>query len=289
MDIYIDGVFYPKEEAKISVFDHGLLYGDGVFEGIRAYNGRVFRLTEHVERLYDSAKVLLLSIPISPAEMEKAIVESCKRNGLADGYIRVLVTRGVGSLGLSPDGCTKACIIIIADKIQLYPEKFYREGLKMVTASTRRNAPASLSPAVKSLNYLNNIMAKIEGAHAGAQEVLMLNEEGYVAECSGDNLFAIKKGQMVTPPIYSGALGGITRLVIFEIAEALGLPLVERQMTRYDLYVADEIFLTGTGAEVIPAVALDGRPIGDGKPGPITARVIEKFHELTRSTGTPIV
>ncbi|MEI6713773.1 MAG: branched-chain-amino-acid transaminase [Verrucomicrobiota bacterium] len=288
MKIYIDGTFYPEPEAKVSVFDHGLLYGDGIFEGIRFYNGRVFRLTEHLERLYDSAKAIAMKIPLTLAEMEEATLETIRQNNLRDGYIRLLVTRGKGNLGLSPDRCPKPCVIIIADKIQLYPEEKYQKGMVMVTCSTRRATPAALLPAVKSLNYLNNIMAKVEASHAGADEGVMLNEQGYVAECTGDNLFVIKKGVVTTPPVYAGALCGINRGVVLEICQELGIPTRESEMTRYDIYTADECFLTGTAAEVIAAIVLDTRPIGDGKPGAITNRIIEKFRALTQSTGTEI-
>jgi len=288
MNIYIDGVFYPESEAKISVFDHGLLYGDGIFEGIRFYNGRVFRLEEHLERLWDSAKAIRLKIPISVDEMREATLESIRQNNLRDGYIRLLVTRGKGNLGLSPDRCPKATVIIIADKIQLYPEEKYTQGMVMVTCATRRATPAALLPAVKSLNYLNNVMAKVEATHAGADEGVMLNEQGYIAECTGDNIFVIKKGVVTTPPVYAGALCGITRTVVFEICEHLGIPIRESEMTRYDVYTADECFLTGTAAEVIAAIELDTRPIGDGKPGAMTARIIQRFRELAGSTGTPI-
>ncbi len=288
MKIYIDGVLYPEAEAKISVFDHGLLYGDGIFEGIRFYNGRVFRLEEHLERLWDSAKAIRLKIPISVDEMREATLETIRQNHLEDGYIRLLVTRGKGNLGLSPDRCPKATVIIIADKIQLYPVEKYIKGMVMVTCATRRAAPAALLPAVKSLNYLNNVMAKVEATHAGADEGVMLNEQGYVAECTGDNIFVIRKGVVTTPPVYAGALCGITRNVVFEICQDLGIPIRETEMTRYDIYTADECFLTGTAAEVIAAIELDTRPIGDGKPGVITGRIIARFREIAGSTGTPI-
>jgi branched-chain amino acid aminotransferase len=288
MKIYIDGVFYPEADAKISVFDHGLLYGDGIFEGIRFYNGRVFRLEEHLERLWDSAKAIRLTIPITLDEMREATLETIRQNNLTDGYIRLLVTRGKGNLGLSPDRCPKASVIIIADKIQLYPVEKYAQGMVMVTCATRRAAPAALLPAVKSLNYLNNVMAKVEATHAGADEGLMLNEQGYVAECTGDNIFVIKKGAVTTPPVYAGALCGITRNVVFEICADLGIPIREAEMTRYDIYTADECFLTGTAAEVIAAIELDTRPIGDGKPGALTGRIIARFREIAGSTGTPI-
>lgn len=288
MKIYIDGVLYPESEAKISVFDHGLLYGDGIFEGIRFYNGRVFRLEEHLERLWDSAKAIRLKIPITVDEMREATLETIRQNNLTDGYIRLLVTRGKGNLGLSPDRCPKATVIIIADKIQLYPVEKYTQGMVMVTCATRRAAPAALLPAVKSLNYLNNVMAKVEATHAGADEGVMLNEQGYVAECTGDNIFTIRKGIVTTPPVYAGALCGITRNVVFEICQELGIPIREAEMTRYDIYTADECFLTGTAAEVIAAIELDTRLIGDGKPGVITGKIIARFREIAGSTGTPI-
>ncbi|MEY5027364.1 MAG: branched-chain-amino-acid transaminase [Verrucomicrobiota bacterium] len=288
MKIYIDGAFYPEPEAKVSVFDHGLLYGDGIFEGIRFYEGRVFRLQEHLERLYDSAKAIALKIPLTLEEMQEATLETIRQNGLRDGYIRLLVTRGKGNLGLSPDRCPKASVIIIADKIQLYPAEKYEKGMVMVTCATRRATPAALLPAVKSLNYLNNIMAKVEASHAGADEGVMLNEQGYIAECTGDNLFVVKRGVVTTPPDYAGALCGINRGVVLEICQELGIPTREAEMTRYDVYTADECFLTGTAAEVIAAIVLDTRPIGTGRPGPVTERIIARFRELTRSTGTEI-
>ncbi|MDR3404089.1 MAG: branched-chain-amino-acid transaminase [Chthoniobacter sp.] len=288
LTIYIDGQFYPEHEAKVSVFDHGLLYGDGIFEGIRFYNGRVFQLTQHLERLWDSARAIMLTIPMTMAEMEAATLETIRKNNLRDGYIRLLVTRGKGNLGLSPDRCPKASVIIIAATIQLYPPEAYERGMTVVTCATRRVAPGALSPAVKSLNYLNNIMAKIEANLAKADEGLMLNEEGYVAECTGDNVFIVKRGEIFTPPIYAGSLRGITWQAVLDIAVELGLKVNITQLTRYDLYTADEFFLTGTAAEVIAAVKLDNRPIGDGKPGAITNRIIARFRELTQSTGTPI-
>ncbi|EDY19265.1 branched-chain amino acid aminotransferase [Chthoniobacter flavus Ellin428] len=288
LQIYIDGQFYPEPEAKVSVFDHGLLYGDGIFEGIRFYNGRVFKLTEHLERLWDSARAIMLTIPMTIAEMEAATLETIRKNGLKDGYIRLLVTRGKGNLGLSPDRCPKASVIIIAATIQLYPPEAYERGMTVVTCATRRMAPAALSPAVKSLNYLNNIMAKIEANIAKADEGLMLNEEGYVAECTGDNIFVVKRGEIYTPPIYAGSLRGITWQAVLDIATELGFKVNVQQMTRYDLYTADELFLTGTAAEVIAAVKLDNRVIGDGKPGSITNKIIARFREVAQSTGTPI-
>jgi len=288
MKIYIDGQFYDKENAKISVFDHGLLYGDGVFEGIRFYNGRVFRLDEHLERLFDSAKAICLDIGMSPAEISQALLETIGQNGLRDGYVRLVVTRGCGDLGLNPDSCPRATVFIIASKITLYPPDKYENGLHVVTCATRRIPHGSLSPMVKSLNYLNNVLAKIEAQQAGAGEGLMLNEQGYVAECTGDNIFVVKKGALFTPPISSGALAGVTRAVVFWIAAEMRIRISEPDMTRYDIYTADECFLTGTAAEVIPAVRLDSRPIGDGLPGPVTKRLIARFRELTAATGTAI-
>lgn len=287
MEIYIDGKFYKKEEAKISVFDHGLLYGDGIFEGIRAYNGKVFFLMEHLDRLYDSAKAIMLRIPLSLDEMKEVVLETCRRSKIHNGYIRLVVTRGEGDLGMSPDKCPKASVFCIAATIQLYPEKYYREGLKVNTSPTQRISPAALSPAIKSLNYLNNIMAKIEGNLAGAQESIMLNGEGYVAECTGDNIFVIKKGQIFTPTVYAGALAGITRKVIMNLCAEIGKPVIETQLTRYDLFVADEIFLTGTGAELVPVREIDGRIIGNETPGSITKILLEKFKHLTQTQGVP--
>ncbi len=284
--IYIDGAFYPENEAKISVFDHGLLYGDGIFEGIRFYNGRVFKLEEHIDRLYDSARAIALTIPLSKAAMTEATLESCRQNELRDGYIRLVVTRGVGDLGLNPKNCPRATVIIIAASIKLYPEELYRNGLSVVTCATRRMTPGALSPAIKSLNYLNNILAKIEAGDAG--EGLMLNEQGYVAECTGDNVFVLKNGRLFTPTISAGALRGITRGVVLDIAEEFGMPVKEADLTRYDLFTADECFLTGTAAEIIPVVNLDSRAIGEGTPGPLTAKFITRFRELTQATGASI-
>ena len=288
MLIYIDGEFLPQAEAKVSVFDHGLLYGDGVFEGIRSYNGRVFKLDEHLERLYDSAKSIMLEIPISIETMEETVLETLRRNHLTEAYIRLVVTRGVGDLGLDPDKCPKPSIIIIADKIVLYPQKYYEEGLEIVTVSVRRNYAEAINPRIKSLNYLNNILAKIEGKQAGAEEVLMLNAEGYVVECSGDNIFWIKNEVLVTPPVHMGILEGVTRNSVIDLAREAGMRVEERVFTRHDLYIADECFLTGTAAEVIPVVKIDRRSIGDGQPGKITQRLITAFRQLANSTGTPI-
>ncbi len=286
--IYLDGKLVPESEAKVSVFDHGLLYGDGVFEGIRFYNGRVFRLTEHLKRLYESAGSILLNIPLSFEEMEKAVLQTVAANGLRDGYIRLVVTRGVGPLGLNPYQCPKASVFIIASTIALYAPEKYENGLTMVTCATRRPGPAALSPQVKSLNYLNNVMAKIEAIQGGGEEGVMLNEQGFVAECTGDNLFVVKRGEVFTPPIAAGGLDGITRRAVLELLEKMGVRCTEINMTRHDIFAADECFLTGTAAEVIAAVVLDRRVIGTGKPGPLTKKLVEKFHELANSTGTPV-
>lgn len=282
LKIYIGGKLYDKADAKISVYDHGLLYGDGVFEGIRAYAGRVFKLKEHVDRLFESAQSIHLNIPMSRDEMGRAIVDTVAVNNLVDAYIRVVVTRGSGSLGLDPRKTTDPQVIIIADAISLYPPELYKTGLKIVTAGTMRNHPSALNPRIKSLNYLNNIMAKVEGTNAGCLEALMLNHKGEVAECTGDNIFVVRKGELHTPPIDAGILEGITRDAVIELAKAAGIVVHERTMDRHDIYTADECFLTGTAAEVIPVVDCDGRAIGDGKPGPITLDLLERFHELVR-------
>jgi branched-chain amino acid aminotransferase len=286
--IYVDGKFYSEAHAKVSVFDHGLLYGDGIFEGIRFYNGRVFRLEEHLERLWDSARSICLKIPMTRLEMAEALLETIRQNHLRDGYIRLLVTRGVGNLGLNPEQCKNPSVIIIAATITLYHEDFYRKGLSIVTVATRRSNPASLNPAVKSLNYLNNVMARIEANLAGADEALMLNDAGNIAECTADNVFIIKHGQIFTPPITAGALRGITRSIVFEIGNEFDIKVTEADFTRHDIFVADECFLTGTAAEIVPVVKADGRVIGNGKPGPITTQIIARFREMTRETGTPI-
>ena len=288
MKIYIDGKFCGERDAKVSVFDHGLLYGDGVFEGIRAYNGRVFKLKEHIDRLFCSAKAILLNIPLPHAEIMKAVVDTCRANKICDGYIRLVVTRGPGTLGLNPNRCKKPCVIVIADKIQLYPEEYYTKGMEIVTVPTTRNLHSAVNPAIKSLNYLNNILAKIEANQAGCEEAVMLNAEGYVAECTGDNLFIVKAGQLLTPPLSAGALYGITRGTVIEIAQEAGYKVSEPNLTRYDLFNADECFLTGTGAEMVPVVKIDGRVIGDGKPGPVTQQLTTNYHALTKVTGEPI-
>ena len=283
LQIYISGKFYDKENAKVSVYDHGLLYGDGVFEGMRSYAGKVFRMKEHIDRLYESANAICLTIPMSKSEMEAAVYETLTKNALVDAYIRLVVTRGAGSLGLDPNQTSDPQIIIIADTIKLYPAEFYDKGLKIVTASTIRNHPSAFSPRVKSLNYLNNIMAKLEGLRAGCIEAVMLNHKGEVAECTGDNIFIVKHGVLMTPPKDAGILEGITRNAILDLAKSLGMTAFEQSMTRHDLYVADECFLTGSAAEVIPVIDIDGRSISDGKVGPITSKLIAAFKELVRS------
>ena len=288
MKIFIDGKFLNERDAKVSVFDHGLLYGDGVFEGIRAYNGRVFKLKEHIDRLFYSAKAILLEIPLTHAAMMKATVETIHANKLRDCYVRLVVTRGVGNLGLNPRSCKKPTVIIIAGKIQVYPPELYAKGMDIVTVPTVRNLHSALNPAIKSLNYLNNILAKIEANNAGVEEAVMLNAEGFVSECTADNLFIIKNGEVFTPPNSAGALYGITRQTVIELAQASGLKVSEPNLTRYDLFNADECFLTGTGAEIMPVVKIDGRIIGAGKPGKLTRALVEKYHALTNASGEPI-
>jgi branched-chain amino acid aminotransferase len=280
--VYINGKLYDKSEAKVSVFDHGLLYGDGVFEGIRAYGGKVFRLREHIDRLYESARHILLEIPMSREQMADAVVQTVQVNNKPDGYIRLIVTRGVGNLGLDPRKCAEPQIIIIVDDITLYPAEFYENGLEVVTASTIRNHPNALNPRIKSLNYLGSILARIEANRAGVQEAIMLNHNGEVAECTADNIFLVKKGELRTPPPHAGILEGITRGAVIEVARAANIPVREMTLTRHDVFAADECFLTGTAAEVVPVVKCDGRPVGTGKPGPITRQLRERFHQLTR-------
>lgn len=283
LKIYINGQIVPQEDAKISVFDHGLLYGDGVFEGIRAYNGKIFTLDEHLDRLYDSATAISLKIPITKAEMAEAIKKTMKANNLPDSYIRLVVTRGVGKLGLDPNKCATPQIIIISDTIELYPKALYEKGLDVVTVTTIRNHFSALDPKIKSLNYLNNILAKIESIQAGAGEALMLNKDGYVAECAGDNVFIFKNNILRTPPSSAGILVGITRNVVMKLAIEMGLQVKEELMTRYDLYIADECFLTGTAAEIIPVVKIDGRTIGTGKPGKLTLDLLKRYRDLTQN------
>ncbi|MEA3199929.1 MAG: branched-chain amino acid aminotransferase [Thermoplasmata archaeon] len=285
--VYLNGAFVPESEAKISVYDHGFLYGDGVFEGIRAYNGRIFRLDEHVDRLYESAKAIGLEIPVSKKEMAELLLESCRVNNLRDAYIRPIVARGVGDLGLDPRKCKTPTMIVLARSFgALYGDK-YEKGLKLCTVSVRRNSPNSLSPNIKSLNYLNNILAKLEVNAQGADEGIMLDLNGFVSEATADNIFLVRKGVVLTPPTYN-SLKGITRGAVLDIARDLGLPVEEHPITMFDVYNADEVFITGTAAEVAPCVEVDHRVIGEGRPGPVTKRLIEGFRKLTTSTGTPI-
>jgi branched-chain amino acid aminotransferase len=288
MKIFLNGTLVDEADAKVSVFDHGLLYGDGVFEGIRLYGGNVFRLEEHLERFDNSAKAILLDMPLTRAQWSDAICDTCRANGLTDGYIRAVVTRGVGDLGLAPWLCAKPSYFVIASKISLYPKEHYENGLSIVTVATRRIGPASIPATIKSLNYLNNILAKIEAKQAGALEAIMLNEQGHVAEATADNVFIVHKGEILTPSASQGALKGVTRSTIIDIAKDLGIPEREAVLTRYDLWCADECFLTGSGAEVIPVVKLDGRTIGTGKPGPMTRRLTEEFRKRVLTEGTRI-
>lgn len=281
--VYINGKFFAPNEAMVSVFDHGLLYGDGVFEGLRIYNGKIFRLEQHIDRLYDSAKAICLKIPMTTAEITEACLETVKQSEFTDGYIRLVVTRGAGTLGLGPERTENPQVIIIVDKIKLYPQEFYDNGLAIITAATIRNHPAALSPRIKSLNYLNNIMAKIEASNAGCLEALMLNHKGEVSECTADNIFIVRDGNLLTPPTDAGILEGVTRDVVLELARAAGIPTFEKTLTRHDIYVADECFMTGTAAEVIGVVKVDDREIGDGKPGPITRKLKALFVEHTMS------
>ncbi len=281
LKVYISGDLYERDEARISVFDHGLLYGDGVFEGIRVYGGRIFRCREHVDRLFDSAHAIALDIPMTRDEIVDAMRRTLEANSVTDGYIRLVVTRGVGDLSLDPYRCRDPRVIIITDSIQLYPPEYYDQGLELVTVATVRNHPNAVSPRIKSLNYLNNTLAKIECMQAGVEEAVMLNKDGYVAECTGDNIFIVKGGRLETPPVHAGILEGITRSVVMDLARAAGIDAVERDMTRFDLYVADECFLTGTAAEIVPVVRIDSRQIGDGRPGPVTQKLMALFREQT--------
>jgi branched-chain amino acid aminotransferase len=287
MLINLNGKLVPQEKAVVSVFDHGLLYGDGVFEGIRAYGRRVFRLDQHIGRLFDSAKAILLKVPLSPAQMEAQVLKTLAANHLENGYVRLVVTRGKGDLGLGPERCGTPTWFIIADSIKLYPAEYYEKGLSLVSVPTRRNSPDTLSPKIKSLNYLNNILAKIEANQRGCLEAILLNAEGYVAECTGDNLFILRRGRLLTPPCYLGALEGVTRQAVLDLAARLKIEAAEEPFTRYDVYTSDEAFLTGTAAELVPAVEVDGRPIGKGKPGPVTAKLLKAFKDLRSKEGTP--
>lgn len=285
---YIDGEFVAEREARISVFDHGFLYGDGVFEGIRAYNGRVFRLREHVDRLWNSAQGILLVIPMSREGMCEAVLELLRRNGMSDCYIRVVVTRGVGDLGLDPRKCPRASVLVLADAMEMYPRNLYEQGLRLITVSTRRNSPQALNPAIKSLNYLNNILGKLEANRAGAAEGVMLTQDGFVAEATADNLFIVSNGVVMTPPVHLGILPGITRAVVIELARRRELTVDEVPFTLHEVYSADECFLTGTGAEVVPVVELDGRRIGTGRPGPLTQELMQDFAQMVQTEGTEI-
>ena len=289
MKIYLNGQLVEKEKAVVSVFDHGLLYGDGVFEGIRAYNSRVFKLHEHIDRPFNSARAILLQIPLAKKAVEEAVVATLRANRLRDAYIRLVVTRGEGDLGLDPRHCAKPTIFIIADKITLYPKEYYEKGLAVVTAATKRNIPEALNPSIKSLNYLNNVLAKIEANRSNVPEAIMLNREGYVAECTGDNIFVVKENTLLTPPTWAGTLEGITRNIVMDIAKnKLKLLVKEDLLTPYHVYVGDEVFLTGTAAEVVPVTQVDGRVIGEGKPGKTTLKLMKEFRELTQITGVPI-
>jgi branched-chain amino acid aminotransferase len=283
--VYLDGQYLPKEEAKISVFDHGVLYGDGIFEGIRFYQRNVFRLRQHIDRLLSSARYLMLKMPWSAEELCEITLETCRRNGLDDGYIRLVVTRGTGTIGLNPYLCPTPSLFIIVCKIQLYPVEFYEKGLPIITAATRRYGSQAMSPRVKSLNYLNNIMAKMEAVHAGVQEAIMLDDHGFIVECTGDNFFIIKNGELFTPPTYQGALRGITRDAVIDLARGLSIPVREERLTLFEAYDADECFLTGTAAEVVPVNMIDRRVIGDGQPGRLTQQITQKFREITALDG----
>ncbi len=286
--IYLDGQFVTKENAKVSVFDHGFLYGDGIFEGIRIYNGNIFKCKEHLDRLYDSAKSIMLNIPLTFQEMEEALVETLRRNELRDGYIRLVVSRGAGNLGLDPNRCPKASVVIIAEQLAIYSEEAYKTGLKTVSVSIKRNLPDALNPKIKSLNYLNNILVKIQSNLSGAGEAIMLNAQGYVTEGSGDNIFIIKNGVITTPPCYLGALDGITRQAIIEICNNKGYKIKEEPFTLHDVYVADEVFLTGTAAEVIAVREVDGRIIGEGHAGPVTLKLLEEFRSIVDKDGVKV-
>jgi len=286
--IFLDGEFVRKEDAKISVYDHGFLYGDGVFEGIRVYGGNIFRLDQHLKRLYNSAKAIMLEIPYTGEELTAIIVQAIQKNGFKDAYIRVVVSRGEGDLGLDPYNCSNPSVIVIVEKLAIYPKELYEAGLEIVSVGSRRNAPDALSPKLKSLNYLNNILVKIEAHLSGASEALMMNSQGYVAECSADNIFIVKGNQVITPPGYIGALEGITREAIMEMADGLGYEVKEEPFTRHDVYVADEVFLTGTAAEVIAVVKVDGRQIGDGTPGETTKALLAEFRKQVTADGVKV-
>jgi len=288
MQIYLDGAWLAREEAKVSVFDHGLLYGDGVFEGIRVYDRRIFRLEAHVERLYDSALALALEIPHDRAGMCELVREAVRRNRRENAYIRLVVTRGAGELGIDPSSCPRPCVIVIVDQVRVYPAGLYASGIKVVTSATRQVSHESVDPRIKSLNYLKNILAKIDAQRAGAQEAILLNQAGFIAECTADNLFVVRGGRLLTPAVQDGALGGITRATVMQLAGEIGMAVEEPRLTRFDVYTAGECFVTGTGAELMPVVEADGRRIADGKPGPTTRRLTEVFHALVRTEGEPV-
>src|SRR5580765_6936183 len=288
MSIWLDGRLVPREQAMVSVFDHGLLYGDGVFEGIRVYNRRIFRLEQHLDRLYDSAKALALEIPLDRAAMTDALRATVKANEKENGYIRLVVTRGVGDLGLDPTKCPKPSVFIIVTDIQVYPAALYKQGIKVITSATRQVSHEAFDPRVKSLNYLKNVLAKIDATRAGAQEAILLNAEGFIGECTADNLFVVKGGTLLTPSAQDGALEGITRGALLQIAGEARIPAREQRLTRYDVYTADECFLSGTGAEVMPIADVDGRKIGNETPGPVTKKLLDAFHALVRREGDPV-
>jgi len=288
MQIYIDGEYFDRDTAKVSVFDHGLLYGDGVFEGIRVYRRRIFRLEAHLERLYDSARALALTIPHRLGELATIVSETVRRNQREDAYIRLIITRGAGALGIDPSSCPRPGVIVIVDDVRVYSKELYAGGIKVMTSATRQVSHEAFDPRIKSLNYLKNILAKIDAQQAGAHEAIMLNAQGYIAECTADNLFVIRGGRLLTPSPQDGALGGITRGAIMQLAGEARVPCAETHLTRFDVYTADEAFVTGTGAEIMPVTAADGRPIADGTPGPITSRLSEAFHALVRNEGEPL-
>jgi branched-chain amino acid aminotransferase len=284
LKVWIDGELYDKADAKISVYDHGLLYGDGIFEGIRVYNGRIFECQAHIDRLFASAKAIRLSIPLSREQVRAAMEETIKANEFRDCYIRLVVTRGVGYLGLNPNKCPTPTVIVITDTIDMYPKEMYEKGMALITASVIRNHPNALSPRIKSLNYLNNILAKIEAIDAGVPEAIMLNHDGNVAECTADNIYAVRGGMVLTPGTADGILEGITRKVIIELCRKHDIPVFEQSLQRHDLYIADEVFLSGSAAEVVPVTKIDGRVIGTGEPGPVTRKLMEVFHRHVRES-----
>jgi branched-chain amino acid aminotransferase len=285
MKVYLNGKFVERAHAALSVFDHGVLYGDGVFEGIRSYHGLIFKLREHIDRLFESAHTIMLKIPLSKAEVIDVVKESLRVNRLRDAYLRLVVTRGEGDLGLDPRKCNSPTVFVIADRIELYPKKLYEQGLELVTVATQRNVPEALNPQIKSLNYLNNILAKIEAINAGYEEAIMLSPSGYVTECTGENIFIVKGRRLLTSPPYIGVLPGITRQTVMELGATLKLDVREELLTRHDLFNADEVFFTGTAAEIVPVVKIDGRVIGSGKPGPVTRKLQQAFRQLTKSEG----